>query len=95
MRVELAARFIPIFLLGSNPTKRRRIDVQDGAEVQVVMSSDEELDVLYRSAKRYYHLSGATMYNSPRPHRFPAPPPSSPSDFACDMREPLESQDFF
>ena len=35
----------------SSPSKRRRIDIQDVPEVQVVMSSDEELDALYLSAK--------------------------------------------
>ena len=78
-------------LPGSDPTKKRRIVVQDVVEVQIVISSDEELDVLYRRAKRDYQLSGASMDNSPKPHRFPTPPPSSPSGFACDTPEPLDS----
>ena len=84
-----------VYLLpGSHPCKRRCIDVPDVAEVQVIVSSDEELDVLYRRAKRDYQLSGASWDNSPRPHRFPTPPPSSPSAFACDTPEPTEPQDF-
>ena len=82
-------------LPSSDPTKRRCIDVLDVAEVHVVMSSDEQRDVLYLSAKRDYQLSGATNYNSPRPHGFSTPPPSSPSDFGCDTPEPPDSQDFF
>ena len=49
------------FLPGSSPTKSRHIDVQEVAEVQVVMSSDEELDSLDQAAKRDYLLSGASM----------------------------------
>ena len=63
--------------------------------VQKIVSSDEELDVLYRRAKRDYQFSGALWDNFPRPHRFPTRPPSSPSDFACDTPEPSESQGFF
>ena len=70
------------------------MDVPDVAEVQVIMSSDEELDALYHRAKRDFQLSGASWDNSPRPHRFPNAPPPSPSDLACDTPEPPEPQDF-
>ena len=77
-------------LRGSHPTEKRRIDVPDVAEVQVIVSSDEEPDAIYRRAKRDYQLSGASSDNPPNPDN----PPSSPPDFACDTPEPPESQDF-
>ena len=55
----------PLFsylLPGTSPNKRRHIGIQDVAEVQVVMSSDEELDTFYNAAKRSFLSSGATMH---------------------------------
>ena len=59
------------------------IDIQDVAEVQVVMSSDEELHTIYLAAKRNFLSSGACIHFSPGPHKlivqmdplFPALPP--------------------
>mmetsp|Transcript_110788 Transcript_110788/g.192045 ORF Transcript_110788/g.192045 Transcript_110788/m.192045 type:complete len:114 (-) Transcript_110788:591-932(-) len=82
----------PLFsylLPGTSPNKKRHVDVQGVAEVFVVMSSDEELDLDYRTAKKHFRDSGATICDSPRPHRSPTPSPSSPSDFECDTPKPL------
>ena len=84
----------PLFsylLPGTSTNKKRHVDVQDVAEVFVVMSSDEELDL---DLKKHFRDSGARICDSPRPHRSPTPSPSSPSDFECDTPEPPESQDF-
>ena len=87
----------PLFsylLPGSSPNKRRHVEVQSVAEVFMVMSSDEELDIEYQNAKRHFHDSGARLCDSPRPHRLPTPSPSSLSDFECNTPEPPDSQDF-
>ena len=67
----------------------------DRAEVQVVMSSDEELDTIYLAAKRIFLSSGASMHLSPKPHRSPTPQHPSPTDFSCGTPDPPDLQDFF
>ena len=93
-RVELAARCIPISFPALVP-------LRGGASKSKMWLRCSSLCLAMRSLMPSIRVQKGTTglvvhpcIFPPRPHRPLTPPPSSPSDFACDTPEPPDSQDF-